>query len=183
MTNTQLSGRTEGKSLESGPVSCCSKEGCVDETHAAWEIKNQEILDVDMQVAMDERQDLQAVTGNDKRNMSDDTGTSVCGEYQINSTGTEDVKSIKGLQNQECLDQKEKLAREERHNLGTTTENNKMNMLEDADVLVCGQYQNGLTHTKRLSANLFTRARSRQTIDPGQEKDRSDGNIGEERVV
>ncbi|XP_066355561.1 uncharacterized protein [Miscanthus floridulus] len=120
----------------------------VDETHAAWEIKNQEILDVDMQVAMDERQDLQAVTGNDKRNMSEDTGTSVCGEYQINSTGTEDVKSTKGLQNQECLDQKEQLAREERHNLGTTTENNKMNMLEDADVLVCGQYQNGLTHTK-----------------------------------
>jgi len=26
------------------------------------------------QVAMDERQDLQAVTGNDKRNMSEDTG-------------------------------------------------------------------------------------------------------------
>jgi len=39
--------------------------------------------------------------------MSEDTGTSVCGEYQINSTGTEDVKSTKGLQNQECLDQKE----------------------------------------------------------------------------
>jgi len=59
------------------------------------------------QLAMDERQDLQAVTGNDKRDMSEDTGTSVCGEYQINSTGTEDVKSTKGLQNQECLDQKE----------------------------------------------------------------------------
>ncbi|XP_066357765.1 uncharacterized protein [Miscanthus floridulus] len=86
----------------------------VNETHAAWEIKNQEILDVDMQVAMDERQDLQAVTGNDKRNMSEDTGTSVCGEYQINSTGTEDVKSTKGLQNQECLDQKEDQVMDER---------------------------------------------------------------------
>jgi hypothetical protein len=42
----------------------------------------------------------------------------------------------------------QQLAREERHNLGTTTENNKMNTLEDVDVLVCGQYQNGLTHTK-----------------------------------
>jgi hypothetical protein len=59
------------------------------------------------QVAMDEKQDLQAVTGNDKMNISEDTGRSVCGEYQINSTGTEDVKSIKGLQNQESLDQKE----------------------------------------------------------------------------
>jgi hypothetical protein len=32
---------------------------------------------------------------------------SVCGEYQINSIGMEDVKSTKGSQNQECLDQKE----------------------------------------------------------------------------
>lgn len=44
-----------------------------------------------------------------------------------------------------CLQQ---LAREERRNLGSTTENNKMNMLKDADVLVCGQYQNGPTHAK-----------------------------------
>jgi hypothetical protein len=42
----------------------------------------------------------------------------------------------------------QQLAREERLNLGTTTENNRMNILEDADVLVCGQYQNGPTHTK-----------------------------------
>lgn len=56
---------------------------------------------------MDERQDVQVVTGNDKTNMSEDTGMSVCAEYQIDSTGTEDVKSTKGLKNQECLDQKE----------------------------------------------------------------------------
>ncbi|ONM42183.1 Plant mobile domain protein family [Zea mays] len=74
--------------LDSGLSSDLAK---VNETHAAREIKNQEVLDVDMKVAM-----------------------SVCGEYQINSIGMEDVKSTKGSQNQECLDQKEDHIMEER---------------------------------------------------------------------
>jgi hypothetical protein len=42
----------------------------------------------------------------------------------------------------------QQLAREERYNLGIAIENNKMNLLEDANFLVYGRYQNGPTHTK-----------------------------------
>jgi hypothetical protein len=42
----------------------------------------------------------------------------------------------------------QQLAREERYNLGTAIENNKMNLLEDENFLVYGRYHNSPTHTK-----------------------------------
>ncbi|XP_062190501.1 uncharacterized protein LOC133893490 isoform X2 [Phragmites australis] len=114
-----------------------------DETHAAGGIQNQEIWDENKQLAMEERQDLETTIKNNKTNMLDDADSLVCGEYQIDSTVTDvnEAESTEGIQDQELLDNKEQLAMEEKQDLGSTTENNKMNMSEDADIDVRGEYQ------------------------------------------
>ncbi|RLN00989.1 uncharacterized protein C2845_PM06G19640 [Panicum miliaceum] len=86
---------------------------------------------------------------NNKMNMSEDARIPDCSEHRIDPTGIEvnEVESTKKLQNQELLDNKEQLAVEEGRHLGTTIENNEMNLPNEANVLVCGENQINSTGT------------------------------------
>uniref|UniRef100_A0A0A9D0T9 Aminotransferase-like plant mobile domain-containing protein n=1 Tax=Arundo donax TaxID=35708 RepID=A0A0A9D0T9_ARUDO len=114
----------------------------VDETHAAGGIQNQEILDLDKQLAMEERQDQGTTIESNKMSTAEDADILVRGEYQIDPTGTDvnEVELTKGIQNHELQENKKQLEMEEKQEK-TTIENDKINMSEDAATLVCGEYQ------------------------------------------
>ncbi|KAL6880352.1 hypothetical protein ACP4OV_011917 [Aristida adscensionis] len=77
-----------------------------DETHAAGGIQNQEILYLDMQLAMEGKKDLGATIENKRFHISKDADILVCTEYQTDPTGTVvmEVKPTEVIQNQEPLD-------------------------------------------------------------------------------
>ncbi|XP_034585255.1 uncharacterized protein [Setaria viridis] len=147
----------------------------VDKTPPAEGNENQDILDVNKQQGTSGTQDLGTAIGNNKMNMSEDedipvcsgyqigptiesnkmnmsedAGIPDCGEYQIDPTVIEvnEVESTKRLPNQELLDNREQLAMEEGQHLETTIENNKMNLPNEADALVCGEHQIDSTGTE-----------------------------------
>ncbi|KAL6647240.1 hypothetical protein ACP70R_014677 [Stipagrostis hirtigluma subsp. patula] len=79
-----------------------------DETHATG-VQNQEILDLDKQLATEERQDLGTTTESNEMEMLQDVDILVRDEFPIDPTGTAviQVESTEGIQNQERLDTKE----------------------------------------------------------------------------
>ncbi|GJM94167.1 hypothetical protein PR202_ga10786 [Eleusine coracana subsp. coracana] len=116
----------------------------VDETHAAVVIRDQKISDMDKQLALEERQDIGIVM-----DMSKATDIIVCDEQQINQIEVNEFESTIGIQNQELIDNVEQLAMGERQDLvGTITEKNKLNTLDVADILVCGEHHIDPTDTK-----------------------------------
>ncbi|XP_062186910.1 uncharacterized protein LOC133890527 isoform X2 [Phragmites australis] len=157
----------------------------VDETHVTGGIQNQEILEVDKQLAMEGRQDLGTTIENRKMSMLEDADILVCDEHQINPTGTDvnEVESTKGIQNQELLDNKEQQAMEEKQDLGTTIENYKMNMPEDADILACVEYQidptgtevNEIESTKGIQNQELLDYKEDQVMEKGMECEITDG--------
>ncbi|XP_039800714.1 uncharacterized protein LOC120665261 isoform X9 [Panicum virgatum] len=104
---------------------------------------------------------------NNKINMSEDAGIPDCSEHRIDPTGIEvnEVGSTKNLQNQELLDNKEQLAVEVGRHLGTTIENNEMNLPNEADVLVCGENQINSTGSDVIEVESTNGIQKQELLD------------------
>ncbi|CAN6341778.1 unnamed protein product [Urochloa humidicola] len=102
-----------------------------------------------------------------KMNMSEDAVIPDCGEYQIDPTDLEvsEVESTRRLQNKELLNNKEQLAMEERQNLGIIIGNNKMNLPNEADVLVCGEHQIDSTGTEVIEVKSTNGIQNQELLD------------------
>ncbi|CAN6337399.1 unnamed protein product [Urochloa humidicola] len=158
--------------------------------------ENQDILDFNKQQGMHGTQDLGTAIENTKINMSEDEDIPVCsayqirpaiensklnvsedavipdcGEYQIDPTDLEvsEVESTKRLQNKDLLN-KEQLAMEERQNLGSLIENNKVNLPNEADVLVCVEHQIDSTSTEVIEVKSTDGIQNQELLDSKEDQ-------------
>ncbi|CAL4893915.1 unnamed protein product [Urochloa decumbens] len=161
-----------------------------DRTPAVEGHENQDNLDFNKQQGMHETRDLGTAIDNNKMNMSEDEDIPVCsayqigpaiekmnmsedvvipdcGEYQIDPTDLEvsEVESTRRLQNNEHLNNKEQLAMEERQNLEIIIENNKMNLPNEADILVCGEHQTDSTGTEVIEVKSTNGIQNQELLD------------------
>ncbi|CAL4908540.1 unnamed protein product [Urochloa decumbens] len=164
----------------------------VDGTPAAEGNENQDILDFNKQQGMHGTRDLGTTIENNKMNMSEDEDIPVCsayqigpaiennkmnmsedavipdcGEYQIDPTDLEvsEVEFTRSLQNKELFDNKEQLAMEERQNLGIIIENNKMNLPNEVDILVCVEHQIDSTGTEVIGVKSTNGIQNQELLD------------------